>query len=90
MSERTVALALTYDQALVLFEFFSRWGDTERLEFAHVAEYLALVRISAQLDKSIIEMFDPAYEQLLAAARARVAGDYEGDYPGPKSQAHDV
>lgn len=90
MSQRTVQLTLTYDQALVLFDFFARWEKTERLEFGHVAEYLVLTRIAAQLDKSVIEMFDPAYVQLLAAARDRVAGDYEGDYPGPKSQAADV
>src|SRR5687768_12891597 len=58
--------------------------------FAHVAEYLALTRIAAQIDKSIAEMFDPDYLQLLAAARARVAGTYEGEYPGPKLDAPDV
>ena len=64
--------------------------DTDRLEFAHVAEFLALARISAQLDKGVVEMFDPKYVELLAAARARVAGDYEGDYPGPKVRPADA
>ena len=34
MSKETVELKLTYDEALVLFEFFARSGDTERLDIA--------------------------------------------------------
>ena len=90
MTSKPVSLTLTYDEALVLFEFFARYRDTDRLEFAHVAEYLALARISAQLDNSVVEMFDPKYVELLGAARARVAGDYEGDYPGPKVRPADA
>lgn len=84
MSQQTVTVALTPDQALVLFEFFARFQDTDRLAFAHPAEYLALVRIAAQLDTAVTEMFEPDYPELLAAARARVAADHVGDYPGPK------
>ena len=90
MTNEPIALTLTYDEAVVLFEFFARFEDTDRFEFAHAAEYLARVRISAQLDTSVVEMFDPQYESLVAAARARVAGDYSGDYPGPKVQGADA
>ena len=90
MSDKSVGLTLTYDQAFVLFDFFARFQATDRLEFAHVAEFLALARISAQLDTSVVEMFDPNYVELLAAARARVAGEYEGEYPGPKVKVADV
>jgi len=90
VSKEAVGLELTSDEALVLFEFFARFQDTDRLEFAHVAEYLALARIAAQIDHSVVEMFDPQYVQLLAVARSRVAGDYEGEYPGPKVPAADV
>jgi hypothetical protein len=57
MTEYT--LKLTEDQALVLFEFFSRFDDTDRLEFVHPAEYLALMRVSAQIDKTAADMFEP-------------------------------
>ena len=90
MSKESVSLTLTHDEALVLFEFLARFDNTDRLEFAHVAEYLALARVSAHLDASMVEPFDPEYAQLLAGARARVAGDYEGEYPGPKVRAADV
>lgn len=87
MSEETVTLTLTYDQALVLFEFFARFQDTDGLAFAHPAEYLALSRIAAQIDKAGVDMFDPDYGELLAAARARVAAGHDGEYPGPKVEA---
>jgi hypothetical protein len=87
VSEETVSVTVTYDQALVLFEFFARFQDTDRLAFAHPAEYLALSRIAAQLDKAVTEMFEPDYRELVAAARARVAAGHDGDYPGPKVKA---
>ena len=83
----TVTLALTTDEALVLFEFFARFEDTDRLAFAHPAEYLAVSRVAAQLDTGVAEMFEPHYAELLAAARARVAAGHDGDYPGPKIEA---
>lgn len=45
--------------------------------------------MTTQLDKSVVEMFDPQYISLLTAARARVAGDYAGDYPGRKVHGAD-
>ena len=90
MTKEPVNLSLTYDHAFVLFEFFARFDDTDRLEFDHVAEFVALMRISAQLDTAVVEMFDPNYGELLAAARARVAGDFEGEYPGPKVRQADA
>ena len=90
MSDTDVGLTLSHDQALVLFEFFARFQDTDRLEFAHAAEYLAICRVSAQLDKALVEPFAPEYAKLLAGARARVAAGHEGAYPGPKVNAPDV
>jgi hypothetical protein len=87
VSEETVTLTLTPDQALVLFEFFARFQDTDRLAFAHVAEYLALTRIAAQIDKAVVAMFDPEYTELLAAARDRVSAGHDAEYPGPKLEA---
>lgn len=87
MGEHIVTLALTQDEALVLFEFFARFQDWDRLAFAHPAEYLALARISAQLDKAVVEMFDPDFRELLEGAQTRVAAGHEGEYPGPKVEA---
>ncbi len=81
MSE-DIAIRLSQDEALVLFEFFGRFRDSNDFTLRHSAEYLAFVRISAQLDKALVESFRPEYAELLRAARERVAAGYEGIAPG--------
>ena len=85
MSEN-ITISLSCDEALVLFEFFSRFEDTDDFTLRHTAEYLAFMRMSAQLDKSMVEPFQPHYLDLLRAARERIAAGYEGTAPG----VHDV
>jgi hypothetical protein len=75
-------LSLTEDEALVLFEFFARFDDTDQLAFAHPAEYIALLRLSEQIDKTTSAMFMPNYSELLTGARARIAEGFEGTVPG--------
>ncbi|MEZ5989272.1 MAG: hypothetical protein R3F30_09155 [Planctomycetota bacterium] len=75
-------LSLNEDEALVLFEFFARFDETDKLQFEHAAEYLALLKVSAQIDRTTPAMFSPEYGSLLAGARERVAAGYEGEVPG--------
>lgn len=58
-----VTITLSHDEALVLFELFSRFCEHDKEEFTmrHTAEYLAFMRISAQLDKALVEPFLPEY-----------------------------
>ena len=81
MSE-DIAIRLSRDESLVLFEFFSRFDDSDDFTLRHNAEYLAFCRLSAQLDKSLVEPFRPDYAELLQAARERIAAGYEGLAPG--------
>ena len=80
----SVIITLTRDEALVLFEFMSRFfdDDEDTLTLRHNAEFIALSHVSAQLDKSVSEMFDPNYGTLLEAAQDRIAEGYEGIAPG--------
>ncbi len=78
-------LSITEDEALVLFEFFARFDETDKLQFEHAAEYLALLRVSAQIDKTTFAMFSPQYRSLLATARERIAAGFKGDVPGMAS-----
>jgi hypothetical protein len=77
-----ITITLSHDEALVLFEFFSRFQDTDDFTLRHNAEFVSFQRIAAQLDKSISDMFKPSYPELLHAARELIAGDYEGLAPG--------
>ena len=82
MSEN-ISITLSHDEALVLLEFFSRFSDDDDdFTLRHNAEYLAFMRISAQLDKALVEPFQPQYRELLRAARDRSAAGYEGQAPG--------
>lgn len=84
MSE-DITIKLSHDEALVLFEFFTRFADNNVFTMRHNAEYIAFCHIAAQLDTSLIEMFDPNYFDLLQAACERIAGNYEGHAPGVTS-----
>ncbi len=74
-------LSIAEDEALVLFEFFARYGDKERLFFVHHSEYIALMKLSAQIDKTTSAMFQTNYFELLDKARERVAESFESDFP---------
>ena len=74
-------LKISKDQAIVLFEFFERFEDKGRLYFVHPAEYIALMKISAQIDKTTAAMFKPNYGELLYEARERLADGFESDFP---------
>jgi hypothetical protein len=78
----SVTITLSHEEALVLFEFFARFDDSDDFTLRNTAEYLAFSRISAQLDKSLVEPFNPDYTALLKAARDRLAEGYEGRAPG--------
>ncbi len=69
-----VVLSLSHAEALVLFEFFERNQDFSRLKIEHPAEEKALMRLSAQLDTSIADLFEPGYQKLLSDARQEVLG----------------
>jgi hypothetical protein len=72
MSEK-ISIELSKDQALVLFEFLSCFNDTEQKEvFNHISEQKILWLIEGQLEKLLVEPFDPNYEKLLFDARNRV------------------
>ena len=77
-----IAITLSRDEALVLFEFFARFDASHSFTLRHNAEYLAFSRISAQLDKVLVEPLRPNYAELLQSSRERIAEGYEGLAPG--------
>ena len=72
---------LTDDEVVVLFEFFERFEEKERLYFVHPAEHIALMKVSAQIDKSTSAMFSERYGEILKEARERIAEGFESDFP---------
>lgn len=82
MSESPITLHLTRDEALVLFEFFARFDEEDIFRLRNNAEFVAFMRVAAQLEKSLAEPFASNYQELLASARSRLASGYGGLAPG--------
>jgi hypothetical protein len=71
-SKMTVPVILSRPQALVLFEFLSRFDDQERMELRDPAEQRVLWDILATLEKALPEPLSPDYDQKLQEARKSV------------------
>jgi hypothetical protein len=74
-------LKITEDEAITLFEYFARFDDSDNLAFEHPAEYLAIQRLSAQIEKTTSAMFKPEYKELLNESRNRISEGFEGYIP---------
>jgi hypothetical protein len=70
-----IHLALTADEALVLFEFVSRFSDSDHLTLADPAEAAILWNLCNQLERLLAEPFSPKYAELLSTARERIRGE---------------
>jgi hypothetical protein len=69
----TFSVALDADEALVLFEFLSRWShDGKPLEIADASEVATLDGILCQLEKQLVDPFRADYAERLEKARAVV------------------
>ena len=74
MAEEDVKITLTRDEALVLFEFLSRYSDDkEELRIIDQSEQRVLWDIQAMLESTLVEPINnPNYEERIARARAAV------------------
>ncbi|WP_104107977.1 hypothetical protein [Nocardioides sp. 616] len=72
--ESDVALGLTGDEALVLFEWLARFNNGDSA-FEDQAEQRVLWDLEAMLEKVLSAPLRPDYADLLASARARVRDD---------------
>ena len=68
-----IALALSADEALVLFEWLAHAGPAGQLPGLLPVERLVLDSLEAQLERALVAPLDPQYEVVLAAARQRLA-----------------
>ena len=68
-----VALSLSEDEALVLFEFLARLDEAERPGlFEDQAEQRVLWNLEVALEKALVAPLRPDYAELLQRARDRV------------------
>jgi hypothetical protein len=65
-------IELTGDEALVLFELLSRYYSSDSLSIEDQAERRTLWNLHCQLEKQLVEPFQPDYGALLRQARDRL------------------
>ncbi len=72
MNEAFIKIGLTENEALVLFEFLSRFSDSDELSIEDQAEQRVLLDIYCMLEKSLVAPFDPKFKNLVSLARDAV------------------
>jgi hypothetical protein len=65
-------IELTSAEALVLFDFLTRFNDQQAFPFADQSEKRLLGNIEAALEKQLVEPLDAGYDELLQKARQEV------------------
>jgi hypothetical protein len=71
----SVHLQMSADEALVFFEFLSRFADSDQLSIADQAETRTLWNLCGRLERQLSGPFSPRYSELLAQARSRLRDD---------------
>ncbi len=73
MESNEVTITLNKDEALVLFEFLSRFNESDNKEiFQDQTEEKILWVIEGQLEKILVEPFMPNYQDIIQEARNRI------------------
>jgi len=72
MSTEKVNIELSNSEALILFEFLSRFRDNEKLEIVDQAEERVLWDILSDLETKLTDPLKPNYLELLEKARNEV------------------
>ena len=72
MVQGEVTLQLSPDEALVLFEWVSRFNKTRASAFEDQAEERVLWDLESRLESALAEPFRKDYAETLTRARARV------------------
>lgn len=69
-----VAVSLTSDEALVLFELLHRWEDRGKIDSVlEPGEQVALWALSGRLESILVKPFEDDYRDLVDDARQRLA-----------------
>lgn len=67
-----MVIDISSDEALVLFDWLTRWEKTGTFAVAGEAEQRVLWNLLAELEEQLAEPFSLEYPALLEAARARL------------------
>ncbi len=72
-----VEIKLSKDEALVLFDFLSRFSDTDKLTIIDQSEERALWNLTCLFEKILAEPFSKDWLSIIENARSRLRDDVE-------------
>lgn len=72
MQSTRVKFELTSDEALVLYDWLTRFNQRDHADFADQAEERVLFDLEAMLEKVLVAPLQSNYAELLAQARSKV------------------
>ena len=72
MNEERITIELSSSEALVLFEFLSRFSEAGKLEVVDQAEERVLWDVCARLESTLSQPLAEDYDALIASARADI------------------
>jgi len=75
--DKKVNIELTHDEALVLFDFLSRFNKSDNnINFEHDAEQKLFWILETQLENLLSEPFQKNYKEIVFLAREKVNKNY--------------
>jgi len=72
MRSKKIKIELTSDEALVLYDWLTRFNQRADTDLANQAEERVLFDLEAMLEKALIAPLQSGYADLLAQARSKV------------------
>ena len=72
-----IQISLNKDEALVLFDFLSRFSDREDLVIEDQSEEKVLWNLCCDLEKILVDPFKENYAEILKLARKKVRDNIE-------------
>lgn len=75
MADEKVIVELTPDEALVVFEFLSRYSEQHTLQIVDQSEQRVLWNMQCLLEKVLVAPLRSDYRDLLATVRAHLRDD---------------
>jgi hypothetical protein len=71
--DKSLNLTISKDEALVLFDFLARFNETEQSEvFEDQAEQKTLWILEGELERQLVEPFNPDYKDIIKEARNKI------------------
>ena len=70
--QEKIQINLNKDEAIVLFEFLSRFSNKDKLEIADQSEARVLWNILYDLEKNLVEPFSEKYTEILEESREKI------------------